>query len=156
MDSAWTHAIAKVRECALPVLRGLRGAACALLLAAATQGMPPPEKSHGKGIFFGQVGLPAHIAGQDVALPASASRCSNCHGAQATQRIAPLLTPTSLTTATSRRGGPPSAYTRESLCRLLRTGVDPAFIVVPRSMPRYDLSDADCAALWAYVMDASQ
>lgn len=145
-----------IRERTLRPFHFFRALACLIALAVALQGEPPPDKAHGQRIFSGEVALPAHISGQDVALPASASRCSNCHGAQATQRIAPLLTPTSLTTATSRRGGPPSSYTPASLCRLLRTGVDPAFIIVPRAMPRYEASDADCAALWAYVTDGQQ
>jgi hypothetical protein len=133
--------------------RRLRGAACALVLLASIEGVPPPDKSHGQGIFWGDRPVPAYIAGQDFALPASASRCGNCHGEQAPQRIAPVLTAASLTQATSRRGGPPSRYEPASFCRLLRTGVDPAFVVVPRAMPRYDLSEADCAALWAYLLD---
>ena len=50
-----------------------------------------------------------------------------------------------------RRNGPPSRFDEASFCRLLRTGVDPADIVVPRAMPRYAIDDTDCRALWAYL-----
>jgi hypothetical protein len=51
-----------------------------------------------------------------------------------------------------RRGGPPSAYTVDSFCRLLRTGVDPAQVVTSQAMPVYRISDADCFALWAFLL----
>ncbi|NML16567.1 c-type cytochrome [Azohydromonas caseinilytica] len=128
-----------------------RAAACALLLWALTNGMPAPDRARGQRLFQGEEPLAARIAGQDFALPAGASRCGNCHGGAAAQRIAPLLTTVSLTSATSRRGGPPSRYDAASFCRLLRSGVDPAHVIVPRTMPRYELSDADCADLWSHL-----
>lgn len=129
----------------------MRAAACALLLWALTNGVPAPDSARGQRIFRGDEPLTARIAGQDFALPASASRCINCHGGTAARRIAPLLTAASLTDATSRRGGPPSRYEPGSFCRLLRSGVDPAYVIVPRAMPRYELSDADCADLWSFL-----
>jgi hypothetical protein len=132
--------------------RFLRGTACLLVLWVLTHNGPWPDWVRGQRFFEGQEALPARIAGQDFALPVQAGRCINCHGRQAPQRIGPLLTADSLTDATSRRGGPPTRYERSSFCRLLRTGVDPAFVILPRSMPRYDLSDADCADLWAYLV----
>lgn len=129
-----------------------RNLLCLLVLWALTHGSPLPDPARGQRLFEGREPLPARIAGQDFALPADAARCSNCHGAQAPQRIGPLLTADSMTDATSRRGGPPTRYEPASFCRLLRTGVDPAFVILPRSMPRYDLSEADCADLWAHLM----
>ena len=38
-----------------------------------------------------------------------------------------------------------------SFCRLLRTGVDPAYVIIDRVMPTYDVSDAACASLWQYL-----
>jgi len=61
----------------------------------------------------------------------------------------------SLASLQPRRGGPPSRFDDSSLCRLLRTGVDPAHVVIQRSMPRYELSDADCRALWAHLSKRS-
>ena len=51
----------------------------------------------------------------------------------------------------SCRGGPPSGYDRGTLCRLLREGIDPAHVMVTRTMPRFDLDDAACAALWTHL-----
>jgi len=50
-----------------------------------------------------------------------------------------------------RRGGPPVAYEQASFCRTLRTGVDPSHIVLPRTMPRFEADDTQCAALWDYL-----
>lgn len=132
--------------------RWRRGTACALLLWVLTHGAPTPDPARGQRLFDGEAPLGAHIAGQDFALPAAAARCVNCHGTQASQRIGPPLEATSLKAATSRRGGPPTRYELGAFCRLLRTGVDPAFVILARSMPRYDLSEADCADLWAHLM----
>ena len=63
----------------------------------------------------------------------------------------PGLTADSLTRDIPRRGGPPSHYDEAALCKLLSTGIDPAYIIIPRSMPRYDVAAADCTALWAYL-----
>jgi len=50
-----------------------------------------------------------------------------------------------------RRGGPPSRFDREAFCRLLQSGEDPAGVLLPRAMPRYDIGSAACDALWRYV-----
>ncbi|MES1162053.1 MAG: hypothetical protein ABUL50_03210, partial [Rhizobacter sp.] len=63
----------------------------------------------------------------------------------------PTLSSRFLLDARSRRGGPASRFDAASLCRLLRTGVDPASIIIARAMPLYELSDRDCAALWAFL-----
>jgi hypothetical protein len=116
--------------------------------------------ARGGQLFDGEVALPARIAGQDFALPAQASRCVNCHGpargdaaspAARAQRIGPALTAGTLSDVVRRRGGPPSRYDATSLCVLLRTGVDPAHVIILRTMPRYDIADADCRALWLHL-----
>lgn len=72
-------------------------------------------------------------------------------GAPAAANFAPRLNATQLAQALPRRGGPPSRYDATSLCRLLRTGVDPAGVMVQRAMPLFEASDADCQALWQYL-----
>jgi mono/diheme cytochrome c family protein len=118
--------------------------------------------ARGRQLFDGEVALPARIAGQDFALPAQPSRCINCHGpargdaasqAAGAQRIGPTLTAGTLTDAVRRRGGPPSRYEAASLCALLRTGVDPAHVIILRTMPRYEIADADCRSLWLHLTD---
>lgn len=101
--------------------------------------------------------LPGRLAGHTFDLPAAATRCVNCHaGVARTASLdsAAFATPLhagTLQLAISRRGGPPSTYDASSLCRVLREGVDPAFVVVDQAMPRYQASDAQCAALWAWL-----
>jgi len=95
-------------------------------------------------------------------LPPAATRCINCHAPTAVREGAaraglaegsfgPLLNADLLQTPQARRGGPPSRYDSHSLCHLLRTGIDPAWVTLPRSMPRYELSDQDCTQLWQHL-----
>lgn len=139
----------------------------ALCAAAAAHGAEPDGADRGRTIYLGESALVARIAGQDFALPANASRCANCHspaarpsaiGASAVpadaQRIGPVLTPEWLTQPQRRRGGPASRYDSAALCKLLRSGVDPAHVIILRTMPRYDISDTDCAALWRYLTES--
>jgi hypothetical protein len=118
------------------------------------------EVQRGRALYAGEAPLTARIAGHAAALPPQASRCTNCHvGATSTQAassagvqaIGGILAAHRLTQPLSRRGGPPSRFDAAALCRLLRTGVDPAHVVIAQTMPRYEVSDADCNALWAYL-----
>ncbi|MFM2054002.1 MAG: hypothetical protein RL456_2039 [Pseudomonadota bacterium] len=110
----------------------------------------------GRALWQGEWALTARLAGDAAVLPVQASRCVNCHGEGATgpdagARPAPALHRAHLLDGIARRGGPPSRYDEAAFCRLLRTGVDPAAVLLPRAMPRYELGDADCAALWAHL-----
>ena len=118
----------------------------------------------GRRLFAGELPLTGRIVGHTSVLPPQASRCINCHalgnaevaGGSAsspsgTQAFGGALSPQRLTAMLPRRGGPPSRFDEKALCHLLRTGVDPAYIVIVRSMPRYELSDADCHALWMHL-----
>lgn len=115
----------------------------------------------GHALFHGQASalgvLPGRVAGHADVLPAMATRCTNCHttgvsAAANTPAFAPRLDRQSLTQPTSRRGGPPSAYDAASLCRVLREGIDPAWVMVRQEMPRYAATDAQCAALWSFLV----
>lgn len=138
-----------------------RRAAGAALAAAALCIVPPVaagDAAAGQRLYEGTQPLAAQIAGQDLALPVTASRCANCHrrvapaaAAASSTTIGPVLDAATLTARQPRRGGPPSAYGEASFCRVLRTGIDAASVIVDRRMPRYAVSDADCAALWTYV-----
>lgn len=139
-----------------------------LLLAVGSLGGAAGDSVTRRGfdLFSGVLPLQGTIVGHTNALPPSAARCINCHAvgsaapaspsASAAAPFGPLLTPPSLTGAVARRGGPPSRYDAPAFCRLLRQGVDPAWVIVPRSMPRYVLSDADCHALWAHLTDPNR
>lgn len=128
-----------------------------LLMAAAASSHAAATADQGQALFEGRAPLLARIAGQDFALPTDASRCTNCHRPAPTvprtdtQRFGPLLTAALLTEPQRRRGGPPSRYDAMSLCKLLRTGIDPAHVMVARTMPRYEIGDDQCHALWAYL-----
>lgn len=103
-------------------------------------------------IFNGQYPLQAHLRDDDRALPAWTTRCVNCHTQTGpTAAFAPPLTSDSLLAATRRRGGPPSTYDPATFCHALKDGIDPAEIVLRKSMPQYQISDAQCAALWRFV-----
>jgi hypothetical protein len=109
--------------------------------------------------------MSGRISGHSTNLPPEAIRCINCHrsdlkaekrgAAKPASSFAPLLNAETLTQPRSRRGGPPSRYDARSLCHTLRTGVDPVYIVMPSAMPRYEVSDDDCALLWAYLTRTS-
>lgn len=129
------------------------------LLCAAAAAAAGNERGH--ALFTGAAALQGSIVGHTSALPPAAARCINCHAegsavagsAASATSFGPLLTRRHLTDALARRGGPPSRYDPAAFCRLLRQGVDPAYVMIKRAMPRYELSDADCQALWALLSD---
>ncbi len=107
----------------------------------------------GCAIFDGEHPLSAHLRDDDRTLPAWTTRCVNCHvGTSKAAAFAPPLTRESLLGETRRRGGPMSHYDPIAFCRAIKDGVDPADIVLRRAMPRYKIADAQCAALWQFVM----
>ena len=126
----------------------------AFTLLGLTAGDPP---SRGEALFLGRASVSARLAGSEDELAPAATVCSNCHGpdgagvAEAGAYGSDIRGST-LTRRKSRRGGPPSAYTLESFRLALRSGHDPAHVVLVRAMPRYTISDADTSALWAYLM----
>jgi hypothetical protein len=119
------------------------------------------DVERGRQLYSGELPLVGRITGHSTDLPPSALRCINCHaagtaapaspGAAAAASFGPALNGDMLIRPTPRRGGPPSRYDEQALCKLLSTGVDPAYIIIPRNMPRYTLSAADCHALWSYL-----
>lgn len=122
----------------------------------------------GQALFSGAAELQGRVVGHQVDLPAAAVACINCHGEAASERplvasaqaaasgvaprFAPPLTAQHLAQARPRRGGPPSQYEAASLCRLLREGLDPATVLIPLTMPRYRITDAQCADLWQFFL----
>lgn len=140
----------------------LCGGGIAAVSVAAALCAPAHASDRAAGIFFEGRFVGATLRGDDRALPAEAVRCSNCHDGAGHRRVSPAgvaseagpaLTLKQLATPRSRRGGPPSRFEARTFCRLLRTGIDPADIVVRRTMPLYNVSGPDCAALWALLAD---
>lgn len=115
--------------------------------------------SLGRRLYAGEVPLSGSIVGQSNLLSPKTAACINCHLAarqpSSDQAFAPPLKRSALIQAHRRRNGPPSVFSPASFCRLLRTGVDPVYIVVGRQMPRYQLNDQECIELWQYLMEAS-
>jgi hypothetical protein len=138
--------------------------ALALATAAATgrawsEPAAPPSAARGARLFEGTEPLAGTLSGHGTPLPVDATRCIQCHDGPgrpgaAPAGFAPPLDRRQLREARPRRGGPPVAYEQASFCRTLRTGVDPAHIVLPRAMPRFDVDDEQCAALWEYLTQA--
>lgn len=121
---------------------------------AGWRGWTARERARGAALFHGDEVIDARLAGHEQPLPALATRCSNCHAREATATVAgapAALDAEGLTGLRSRRYGPPSRFDAASLCRLLRSGVDPAHVMLPQTMPRYAVSDRQCAALWAFL-----
>lgn len=110
----------------------------------------------GQRLYSGAQPLTARLAGHSEALPPSATLCGNCHdlrpGQPSPSAIGPLLNGRSLLEARSRRAGPPSRFDAASFCRLLRDGIDPVQVTLRPVMPRYELSDVQCTALWSFLV----
>ncbi len=129
-----------------------------IALSCLTQGVGHGAvTADGMSLFTGRTPIAARLVGHAETLPVQASRCSNCHAinpprAPIAASFAPVLDAPSLLSPISRRGGPPSKFDSASLCKLLRDGIDPAWIVLPATMPRYTVSDDQCSALWSFLV----
>lgn len=84
--------------------------------------------------------------------PAAAS--STASGVLAAGPIGPALNRAQLAELRSRRHAPASRFDAASLCRALQTGIDPAQVMLPGSMPRYTASPSQCDDLWAYLVSS--
>ena len=110
--------------------------------------------SEGAALFEGRPPLVARLSGQSTALPPATARCSNCHARESgvdAKGFGPDVFGEALTASRSRRAGPASRFDAASFCKLLRTGVDAADVIIAHEMPRYEVSEAQCAALWTHV-----
>ena len=126
-----------------------------LLLTAA---VAAADVDFGRALFTGGSPLKGRIRGHQAELPPEVVACRNCHAArgepQPDRSGAPRIDRALLLEVRQRRGGPPSAYTAESFCRLLRTGVDPVYVLIARDMPVYDADEKQCANLWQFLTGA--
>jgi len=139
---------------------GVLALACLLRAEAAGASLYADRPaSTGRQMFFGESLLQGSIVGHPEALPPRLAACANCHlgaeGVKSGASFGPTLSRPWMTELRGRRGGPPSVFSPASFCRMLRTGVDPASIVITRQMPRYTLDDDQCLALWRYLMETS-
>lgn len=124
----------------------------AVLACAGVQAAAAGDAQRGERIFTGAEALPQQ---GPIVLPAPMAACAQCHARSGAARLevkrAPPLTAAWLLQARARRGGPPSAFDQASFCAALRSGIDPQSIVMRKSMPRFEISSAQCTALWTYL-----
>lgn len=137
-------------------MKFLAVALCLLSVALPSSGQSRDSsaRKQGESLFTGRRPLAGKIRGHQNRLPPEVVVCAHCHlqGApDAGAAVAPVIDRALLLEQRERRGGPPSAYDLSSFCKLLRTGVDPAYVLTNRVMPIYELSDAACASLWDYL-----
>lgn len=125
-------------------------------------GQHAAQAARGARLFDGSEPLVATLSGHTTPLPPDTARCIQCHTGPTTTTSTtsaqplpgPVLDRRHLRDALPRRGGPPIAYELATFCRAVRSGVDPASVVLPRTMPRFDIDDARCEALWRYLTEA--
>ena len=115
------------------------------------------ERDRGKQIYLGEETVTGKIDGHISSLPSSLGKCVTCHtfDRQSILEVesAPLLNRSSLLDPRSRRGGPGFSYDKTNFCKTVRTGIDPQYVVLRRAMPRFEISEAQCSALWTYLTD---
>lgn len=120
------------------------------------------EQARAGAALFDATGPDAPVGtlrGHDTALPATATRCANCHrdaaGTGPVEAYGGRLDRERLLTAMPRRGGPAVAYDETAFCRLLRDGIDPNHVIVSGAMPRFAVDAAQCRALWRHLAGAA-
>jgi len=127
--------------------------------AASASATADSTAAMGREMFFGEASLQGTITGHAEALPPRLVACANCHlgdaDAASATSFAPTLDRLRMVELRGRRGGPPSVFSPTSFCRLLRTGVDPAYVLITRQMPRYTLNNDQCLELWRYLTETS-
>jgi hypothetical protein len=115
------------------------------------------EIQMGRDLFTGKADLKGRMSTHQMDLPPEVIRCANCHaegmGPDVPRSNAPRLTRELLLMPQRRRGGPASHYDRDAFCKVLRKGVDPAYVMINEEMPRYTIADADCSALWRILTE---
>ncbi len=115
------------------------------------------ERDRGQELYLGKETLVGKIDGHTGALPAQLGKCVSCHTFVRQKVIqeeqAPFLNRISLLNPHARRGGPVSSYNKENFCNTVRTGIDPQYVTLRRAMPRYEISEVQCGALWTYLTD---
>lgn len=141
--------------------KGLGASCAAITLAAVVCAAPasaraPITAARGRALYTGREPLAGRVRDHRSDLPPAVVVCRGCHGdgvaaPGAAPPPAPAINRALLLEARPRRGGPPSAYDLPAFCRLLRTGVDPAYVLVAREMPVFDVDDARCESLWRFV-----
>ena len=178
MKSATTFCLVKQSLCALLLLLTL---ACPVAAGEpGTVGGYPPEEALRLGAAMYRQGmlpsgqpLRATVQG-DIELDGTMSTCMNCHlrsglgsleggvlspPTNGAKLYVPLQGPADIPGSVMKRsmfkGGRP-AYTRETLARLLRSGIGPDGVPALQTMPVYQLTDAEMEIMIYYLEQLSR
>ena len=131
-----------------------------LTISGAGKNSGKSDVERGRDLFSGREALGGKLRHHASGLPASVVACRNCHAAGSQPgpegSRAPRIDRALLLVARARRGGPPSAYDEASFCVLLRSGVDPAHVLIAREMPVYAADDAQCRSLWRFSTEKAR
>lgn len=152
-----------------PLRLGLALAALVAARAAAVDRPGPPRlvveaaaavRARGEALYADGLRAPGQpvegrVAG-DVAVSGEQVRCAACHGRSGLGRaeageVTPAITGPALAAPRQRHPGARPGYDVASLGRALRQGIDPGGRRLGALMPRYQLSDAEVAALAAHL-----
>ena len=136
----------------------------AFLFAPQAPAEPTAAQSRGKQIYFEGTSpsggeITASVGTEGVTLPASAVPCASCHGSDGLGRreggvVPPDIRWSELTKVyghVHEDGRKHQAFDQMSVARVIRTGLDPDFNKLDRSMPLYNLSVEDMDSLVAYL-----
>ena len=116
--------------------------------------------ARGKALFTGAEPLVGRIREHQDDMPPAVVTCSNCHASHTQSAVkgsdAPILSAAFLNDRRSRRHGPESAYNERSFCRVMRTSMDPVYVLLDHTMPAYQISDAQCESLWRFLQSPEE
>lgn len=113
------------------------------------------ERIYREGVLPSEKPVEAVVQG-DVAVTGAQLTCVACHGRSGMgsvegSRVIVPITPPFLSAPRKLKSRPRPAYTRETLARAIRDGVDAGGNQLDRLMPRYRLSDPELSALVGYL-----
>jgi ABC-type branched-subunit amino acid transport system substrate-binding protein len=120
------------------------------------------EERRGKEIYFGTTSPPAvtaRVGSPPSEAPATMLACATCHGSDGRGRVEGGVASSDITWealtkpygVTHRSGRTHPPYTERLLVRAIALGVDPAGQPLHVSMPRFQMSHVDAAALTRYL-----
>jgi ABC-type branched-subunit amino acid transport system substrate-binding protein len=125
---------------------------------------PTTAQSRGKQIYLEGTSpsggeITAIVGTEGVTLPASVVPCASCHGSDGLGRREGGVIPSDIRWSELTKGyghlhedgRKHQAFDDNSVARLIRTGLDPDFNQLDKSMPLYDLSVKDMDSLIAYL-----
>lgn len=129
-----------------------RFAAALLLVFFPTSPLWSDEAALGRAIFTGQA---KGLSSDALELTFARQACHDCHGRDGLGGVEGDVPPIDWRHLSRKTNARP-AYDRDAFLRVVRDGVDAAGRDLSRLMPRYDLSQAEGAALFAYLQQIAE